>query len=163
MSPPFRGVLCNATTDINIAAGATAYTSKTTGITFIFVINEGLWFGSRMENSLINPNQLHMFGIDLCDDPFDQHRALRFIDPNTGIVVPFEIQGTIIFFETRCLTHEELDTCQHIILSSDAPWNPSTLELSLNSCWIKEEERSCIVSQFHALNMILTSLQHLLF
>jgi hypothetical protein len=114
-----------------------------------------------MKDSLIKPNQLRMFGIDLCDDPFDQHRALRLIDPETGIIVPFETQGTNIFFETRCPTQqEELDTCQHTILSSDTPWDPSTLELSLNSRSIEEEERSRIVSQFsrieHAIDQFTT-------
>ena len=56
-----------ATTNIPVAQGATAYTDKQTGITYILIVNEGLWFGNRMKHSLINPNQLRKFGIDLCD------------------------------------------------------------------------------------------------
>jgi hypothetical protein len=139
-----------ATKDIHIATGATAYTHQDTGTTYILVVNnKGLWLESRMKHSLINPNQLCMFGVNLCNDPFDKHHALQFIECNSGITVPFETQGTNIFFKTRrCPTQEELDTCQHVILSSDAPWNPSTLELSINSRSIEEEERICIVAQF---------------
>jgi hypothetical protein len=101
-----------------------------------------------MAHLLINPNQFRAFGVDLCDDPFDPHRPLRFIEPDSGVTVPFQTAGTNIFFETRCPTQEELDTCQHLILSSDNPWNPSTLELSLHSKSIEEEERSRIISEF---------------
>jgi hypothetical protein len=127
-----------ATTDIQVGSGATAYTHQDTGTTYILVINEGLWFGSRMKHSLINPNQLRMFGVDLCDDPFDKHCALRLINSNSGITVPFETHGTNISFKTCCPIQEELDICQHITLLSDAPWNPSTLELSVNSRLIEE-------------------------
>ena len=42
--------------DIPIVRGATAVQDQDTGETYIFVINEGLWYGNRMYHSLINPN-----------------------------------------------------------------------------------------------------------
>ena len=40
----------------------------------IFV--QGLWFGNRMEKTLINPNQSQDFVIQICDDSTDQNKSL---------------------------------------------------------------------------------------
>ena len=56
-----------------IVSAATAFTCQSTGQTYILVINEALWFGDRLENSLINPNQLRFGGIIVNDNPFDPH------------------------------------------------------------------------------------------
>ena len=48
------------------------------GKTFILVFSQGLWFGDRIDRSLVNPNQCRAFGISFCDDPTDTHRALGF-------------------------------------------------------------------------------------
>ena len=137
-----------ATTNIPVAQGATAYTDKQTGITYILIVNEGLWFGNRMKHSLINPNQLRKFGIDLCDDPFDPYRALRLYDHDSGVKVPFETRGSTVLFESRCPTQEKLDTCLPVVLTDDTPWDPQNVNLSLNSRSPEEEERSRIVSEF---------------
>ena len=47
--------------NIPIVQGATAYDCPDTGQTYILVINEGLYFGTSMSHSLINPNQLRHF------------------------------------------------------------------------------------------------------
>ena len=62
--------------DIEVASAYTAYDNPDNGRTYILEFNEGLWFGNRMDHSLINPNQVRMTGISLCDDPFDPNRAL---------------------------------------------------------------------------------------
>jgi hypothetical protein len=38
---------------------------------YILEYHQGLWFGEKLPNSLINPNQSRVYGISLCDDPFD--------------------------------------------------------------------------------------------
>ena len=50
--------------------GATAYDCPDTGQTYILVINEGLYFGTSMSHSLINPNQLRHFGTIVQDNPY---------------------------------------------------------------------------------------------
>ena len=60
--------------NITIFTGATAHTLDT-GEVIILVFGQGLWFGNRMEKSLINPNQCSAFGIPVCDDPTDPHRS----------------------------------------------------------------------------------------
>jgi hypothetical protein len=101
-----------------------------------------------MTHSLINPNQLCLFGIDLCDDAYVKHRGLRLIDHKSELRIPFEAAGTTISFQSRYPTQEELDTCQHVTLTSDSNWNPRTVELGINSRSEEEEERSRMLSQF---------------
>jgi hypothetical protein len=43
--------------NVQIASGATAWTDQDTGITHILVVHQGLWFGTKMPHSLMNPNQ----------------------------------------------------------------------------------------------------------
>jgi len=61
---------------IPICSGATAF-EDANGCTFVLIINEALWFGDRMKNSFINPNQVRAFGIFLCDDSTDPHCHLE--------------------------------------------------------------------------------------
>ena len=50
----------NKMTDVPIAtvATATAWTDEVSGMTYLLVFHETLYFGASMEHSLINPNQL---------------------------------------------------------------------------------------------------------
>ena len=61
--------------DIPICTAATAV-DLDSGETIILEFGQGLWFGERMEHSLINPNQCRSFGIRVCDDPTDGNRKL---------------------------------------------------------------------------------------
>ena len=57
---------------VPIVTGATAWTSKVNGQTYILVFNEALWMGDVLEHSLINPNQLRHFGVTVQDNPYDK-------------------------------------------------------------------------------------------
>ena len=48
-------------TDIQVATCLTAYTDEY-GRTWVLVFHEVIWFGSSMEHSLVNPNQIRMTG-----------------------------------------------------------------------------------------------------
>ena len=43
---------------VPIVSGETAWDDPITGQTYILVINEGLYYGNKMDHSLINPNQI---------------------------------------------------------------------------------------------------------
>ena len=60
------------------------------GETIILEFGQGLWFGNRMEHSLVNPNQCRAFGIDICDDPTDDNRTFG-MELSDDYVVPFTI------------------------------------------------------------------------
>ena len=53
--------------DVPVATVATAYDCPTTGKTHILVINEALYFGDKMSNTLLCPNQLQHNGLKVDD------------------------------------------------------------------------------------------------
>ena len=62
-------------TNVPIVSGATAYTNDE-GETFILVINEDLYYGDKLDHSLINPNQVRHNHIHYWDNPYDKERPL---------------------------------------------------------------------------------------
>ena len=68
--------ICTASTAVDLDSGET------------IILEFGLWFGERMEHSLINPNQCRSFGVRVCDDPTDEHRKLG-MELSDDYVVPF--------------------------------------------------------------------------
>ena len=115
-------------TNVPIVTGATAWDDPSTNITYILVINEGLFYGDKLSHSLLNPNQLRHNGIDYHDNPYDKDHQLC-IDIDQGPLVPLKTQGTKIFFNSRVPTMDELGQCEHIELTSVLPWNPSNISL----------------------------------
>ena len=73
--------------DVPIATCLTAYTDDYRR-TWILVIYKVLWFGSSMDHSLVNPNQIRMTGTPVSDDPFDSTQALGIKHEDTFI--PFQ-------------------------------------------------------------------------
>ena len=70
------------------------------------MINEGLYYGRKLDHSLINPNQLRSFGIQCWDNPFDTDRGLMI--QVYYIQIPMQAQGTKISFESIAPTDDEL-------------------------------------------------------
>ena len=75
--------------NVKVAGACTAWDDPVSGRTIILEFHQGLWFGTKLANSLIsNPNQCRVYGISICDDPFDPNRSLGFYDPLTELSVP---------------------------------------------------------------------------
>ena len=117
--------------DIPICTGATAYTLLS-GEVIILVFGQGLWFGNRMEKSLINPNQCRAFGIPICDDPTDPHRPLG-IQAHGNTFIDMDMAGSTCGFITRYPSDHEMETCQHLELSSTEYWDPSKDVFNISS------------------------------
>jgi hypothetical protein len=65
-----------------------------------------LWFGTLVPNSLINPNQLRVYGIRVYDDPF--HMTRPFGIDSDHAFIPFDTTtGTVVHFESRVPTEWE--------------------------------------------------------
>ena len=60
----------DAIKDIPITRVATVYQDEH-GAIYIIIINEALYFGSSMDHSLINSNQIRHFWIPVSDDAYD--------------------------------------------------------------------------------------------
>ena len=115
-------------TVVPIVSGATAYTCPTSGHTFILIVNEALYYGTRLDHSLFNQNQIRKYKIPLWDNPFDAQRPLGI--ETDQLFIPFETSGTKVQFQCRAPTSFELEECPHIELTSKVPWNPNTVQLS---------------------------------
>ena len=114
--------------NVPIVTGATVYTDPKTGSSFILIINEGLYYGKKLDHSLFNPNQLRHHGTQVWDNPFDPYRNLS-IETEDGNIIELNTVGTKILFETRAPTPKELGNLPHIHLTSSSPWNPDDVVL----------------------------------
>ena len=121
--------------DVQVATCLTAYTDEY-GRTWILVFNEVLWFGTTMDHSLINPNQMRMTGTSVSDDPFDSTR--KFGINHEKLFIPFSTDGTCVYFDTRVPTEQERNECTRIVMTGDTEWDPSSVRLA--QAQTKEEE-----------------------
>lgn len=107
--------------DIPIVSAATAWTNEETGETVILYFHQVLWYGDKLNNSLINPNQLRHFGRPVCDDITDRNRTFG-IDVDNEFVIPFTMEGTTISFTSRVPTRWEMENCRIFIMTDESPW-----------------------------------------
>ena len=62
--------------NVPIVSGATMVTDSITVNSFIMVINEALYYGKKLDHSLINQNKLRFYETMVWDNPFDLYRDL---------------------------------------------------------------------------------------
>ena len=55
--------------NVLVVTEATAWTNPQDGTSIILVFNEALWMGDRLDHTLVNPNQMRAYGIDMQDNP----------------------------------------------------------------------------------------------
>ena len=110
----------------------------------ILEFGKGFWFGNRMEESLINPIQFLMFGIQICDDPTDPNRKL-VIESSEDLVIPMTIKVSTCGLVTHPPTYNELHECHNILLSDEFYCDPSKNLFEISS--MEEEYRTS--SNFH--------------
>jgi len=137
----FTGKICNVAPflsnlpsqeGIPICSGATAF-ENANGCTYILIVNEALWFGDQMKNSLINPNQVRAFGVSLYDNPTDQNCHLGMTVQDQ--LIPFVMAGSTCHFTTRTLMNWEMENCLQLEITSDAE-DPGDHEDSLESSFV---------------------------
>ena len=80
---------------VPIVSGATDWDDPGTRQTYIMVINEGLYYGNKMDHSLIDPNQIREYGIPLWDNAYDKTRNGELsIESVKAVKVRMKTQGT---------------------------------------------------------------------
>ena len=116
----FTGQTCDANgfhgdletiSDVPVATCATVW-QHPKGMRFILVIHEALYFGDSMDHSLINPNQMRAIGINVWDNPYDKERDFGIVVD--GVMIPFDSEGSTIFFDTFTPNQEELEAHPHL-------------------------------------------------
>ena len=116
--------------DIPVCQAATLWTADDGG-KYILIINEGLFFGSQLDHSLINPNQSRHYGIPVSDNPYDSDKQLG-ID-HEDVFIPFGTSGSMVYFDSCVPSDEELEILPHVILTDgDSEWDPHGVKMNEN-------------------------------
>ena len=108
--------------EIPLARCGTMWTDPMTMQEYLLVRDQMLWFGNLLPNSLINPNQLHAYRINVYDDPFDSLNVFG-VARDTAFI-PFDTTGTIMHFESRVPNEWEMKHFPVILLTGNV-WNLS--------------------------------------
>ena len=120
--------------DVPIVTACTAYDNPLTGETLILIFHQVLWMGNTLKHSLISPNQVRSHGWSLCDDPYDPYRTLGITEPGEKQVkVPFDVQRGMVGTITRVPSWDEYNSCRHLVMTDDSPWQPDSEELDHNN------------------------------
>jgi hypothetical protein len=72
------------------------WTSPNTDREYLHVGDQMLWFGSQMDHSLINPNQICEYGKSMYDNPFSKSQF--GIDCNDDFILPLQYHGDYCVF-----------------------------------------------------------------
>ncbi len=132
---------------VPIVTGATAWTDQHSGLTWILIIHEALWMAPTMTHSLINPNQLRTYGVDVEDNP--SRGPLHITDSQDTARIPLHMDGTNVLFVSRTPTQDELDDCPRIHLSSQHAWDPSKAHKFFQSVSALGSEPSCELDEIY--------------
>ena len=111
--------------EVEVVCAATAWDDND-GTTFILVFNEALDLGRDQRTSLLCPNQMRFAGHQVDDIPrfLTKGRSIHGILTCDNMHLPFDMQGHTSYLATRTPSADELNSCEHVVLTSDAPWDP---------------------------------------
>ena len=113
---------------IPIATCATMVTPES-GLQYILVLPQMLWFGEQLSQLLINPNQLRVHGTLVKDDPTaDGDYEFGLITDN--LFIPFSTAGATVYFQTLAPTYDQVEQLRHEIIGPEH-WDPATVQLQL--------------------------------
>ena len=110
--------------NIPVVTGATVWTNPQDGMPILLVFHEALWMGDKLDHTLVNPNQLQAYGVDIQDNPF-MSTLLTISDQD--YVISLYSQGTIICGDTRSLTEQELGMLPRMVMTSPHDWDPHNI------------------------------------
>jgi hypothetical protein len=119
--------------EIPIVKAVFAYDDPKTGETFILTFGQALYFGSKIKNALLNPNQMRSNGVEVDDIP--RHLAPRNKEsthslyfPEEKVCIPLELDGCISLSNVRTPALHEIDNCTTLsVTSHDIEWDPRSL------------------------------------
>jgi hypothetical protein len=114
---------------IPIVSAATAIDDPRTGTTTILVIGQALYMGGKINNTLLCPNQMRAYGLNVDDTPVhlapkDRPSTHSIYSPDESFDIPLYLKGVFSYFPSRTPTSDELETCRRIHLTNEFEWNP---------------------------------------
>jgi hypothetical protein len=123
----------NMTKNLRIANVAYAYDSLN-GQVFILIVNQSIYGGAFMNDSLLQPYQCLLKDVHIDVRPksyFPNEPSAQSITIEDK-VLPLEFNGPLPYIQVRRPTKEEYDTCTHYELTSHDEWDPYTLLSNVN-------------------------------
>ena len=138
--------------NVLVVTSATVWTNPQDGMAIVLVFHEALWMGDKLDHTLVNPNQLRAYGVDIQDIPF-MSTPLSISDQDN--VISLYSQGTNICRDTRSLTEQELGTLPRMIMTSPHDWDPHDIAFPLCPTKVQDE-----VNPHDKLIAVETLLQH---
>jgi hypothetical protein len=119
-------------TDVPIINGAVAYDHPETGEVFIIAMNQHLYLGDKIENSLICLNQCRYNNVIVDDVPLHlsdtSTHSLYFTEEDVHI--PLQLNGCISHINMRYPTDHEINNCTWLQLTADTEWDPYSPNIS---------------------------------
>ena len=111
-----------------VGTTGTVWQDPQTGIDYLLEINQSIYMGNDMPNTLINPNQLRANGliVDECPKQFDPKSSHSIIINDSNKTIPLQLTGVVSYFPSRKPTDEEIETLERITLTGTAHWDPKT-------------------------------------
>ena len=137
--------------------GATVWTNVTDETAYLLIFHESLWMGDKLDHTMVNPNQLQAYGVNVQDNPFDA-KPLSMTTDDTSVELYSE--GTIICRNTRTPTESELSQLPRLILTSPHDWDPHNV--CFPSCNDQPSDSVSIESN-HLILAVDTLLQHTIY
>ena len=140
--------------EVEVVTAATAWDDND-GTTFILVFHEALDLGRDQRTSLLCPNQIRSAGHQIDDIPrfLTRGRSIHGIETCDEMYMPFDLTGHTSYLATRTPTSSEINTCEHVILTGDAPWDPEEgdwEELEMKYSRKDRAQASCVTTSSNA-------------
>ena len=92
--------------------------------------------GSKLEHSLINPNQVRFNGIRVMDDPTQEGLGIHTKDN----YIKMKMRGIVCYTKTRVPSAQELRDCERVILTSSEGWDPHNVSFKILSVTTLNQE-----------------------
>lgn len=115
---------------VPIVTGATAFVRPDTGENVILIVNQALYLGEHVEQSLLNPNQIRFDGNQVQDDPTKPRLGITTED---GMFISMQQYGTLIGMMSYCPTFQEYESLERYTLTGLETWDPHNVKFEVNS------------------------------
>ena len=93
---------------------------------YILVFSQNLFFGGKLENSLMNSSQLHENGlvVHTCPKQYDRNSMHCVFMPQDNITIHFAMYWVISYIPCRLRTDKELEECRNLQMTEDKECDP---------------------------------------
>ena len=146
-----------AVQNVPVVMWAMVWTNAADGTAYLLIFHESLWMGDKLDHTLVNPNLLRAYGINVQNNPFDAKPLSITTD---GASVEQYPEGTIICGDTRTQTEPELSQLPRLIVTSPHDWD------SHNVCFPfcnSHSSNSVSIESNHSILAVDTLLQHTIY